>query len=503
MQFLWFVIFLVQCFLSINAKWVRDVDSKIIDEIKQNPSIAYLIQFHAPWCGHCRKFEPVYEEIAKEIYDLSSTVDEFKNIRIVRIDATVYTDVANRYDVRGYPTIKFVRGPQVFAYENERAKTAVLEFLRRVNGPALRWLPSIGKFNEIRREHDVFFLFVTTNHDENDNLFNQYKDIVNRYLSQTYFYATNVSIIQQTYFSKYKTDAKSQIFAIKNEGFYLYKPEDYNNNLDEFIIKEKVATFPQVASGNIHDLIVTKRIVIIYAFKDQHELVAQKQKRNELKTQMRAYVMKHISTLRDTFQFSWSNDLDLLSNIAVWTLDEPLIFLYDSVIHKYGIYPLSSMIDSNIQLEPILDYIIKNSTEIIQYSGDTWPKRIFRPFWELYRTIISMFIEAPFISMLIIGIPASVISLICYCLCCSSSDNSSNKSKNPKKKRKDGQITEQDEDEQQSLNEDEDDEYEERIVQVEPRFIEKFIKPPDARDIPTWPIMPDDSQKSISEKKRD
>jgi thioredoxin domain-containing protein 10 len=213
------------------------------------------------------------------VYDLSTTVDEFKNIRIVRVDATVYTDVANLYDVRGYPTIKFIRGLQIFSYDNERSKSAVIEFLRRVNGPALRWIPSIGKFNEIRREHDVFFLFVTTNHDENDNLFNQYNDVVNRFLSQTYFYATNISIIQQTYFSKYKTDAKSQIFAIKTEGFYLYKPEDYNNNLEEFIIKEKVATFPQVASGNIHDLIVTKRIVIIYAFKDQHEIVAQKQKR--------------------------------------------------------------------------------------------------------------------------------------------------------------------------------------------------------------------------------
>jgi hypothetical protein len=49
MEFIWFVIFLVEFFLSINAKWVRDVDSKIVDEIKQNPSIAYLIQFHAPW----------------------------------------------------------------------------------------------------------------------------------------------------------------------------------------------------------------------------------------------------------------------------------------------------------------------------------------------------------------------------------------------------------------------------------------------------------------------
>ena len=37
----------------------------------------------------------------------------------------------------------------------------------------------------------------------------------------------------------------------------------------------------------------------------------------ELKTQMRAYVMKHLSTYRDIYQFSWSNDLDLLSNIGM------------------------------------------------------------------------------------------------------------------------------------------------------------------------------------------
>ena len=161
------------------------------------------------------------------------------------------------------------------------------------------------------------------------------------------------------------------------------------------------------------------------------------------------------------------------------------------------------MIDSNIQLEPILDYIIKNHTDIIQYSGDTWPKRVFRPFWELYRTIISMFIEAPFISMLIIGIPAAVISLICYCLCCSSSESSSNKSKNLTKKGKNGQTNEQEQDEQQSIGEDDDEEYEERIVQIEPRFIKHIIKPADARDIPTWPIMTDDSQKPMIEKKRD
>ncbi|CAF4360835.1 unnamed protein product [Rotaria socialis] len=113
-----------------------------------------------------------------------------------------------------------------------------------------------------------------------------------------------------------------------------------------------------------------------------------------------------------------------------------------------------------------------------------------------------MFMEAPFVSLLIIGIPVSIISLICYCLCCSSSDNSSSKTKNSKKKRKNGQV-EPEEDEQNSGGEDDDEEYEERIVQVEPRFIENFVKPADARDIPTWPIMTDDSQKPMIEKKKD
>ena len=189
------------------------------------------------------------------------------------------------------------------------------------------------------------------------------------------------------------------------------------------------------------------------------------------------------------------------SLLAVWTLDEPLIFLYDSISHKYGIYPLASMIEQPIQIEPILDYIVKNSSEIIQYSGDTWPKRVFRPFWELYRTIIAMFTEAPFISLLIIGIPTVVISLICYCLCCAPSDNSSSQTKSSRKRRQNGQVEEQD---QGSMGEDEeDDEYEERIVQIEPKFIEKFVKPADARDIPTWPTELEENRKPLIEKKKD
>jgi hypothetical protein len=49
MLVIWYVILIARCLVGVNAKSVVDVDSSIIDEIKENPSVGYLIKFHAPW----------------------------------------------------------------------------------------------------------------------------------------------------------------------------------------------------------------------------------------------------------------------------------------------------------------------------------------------------------------------------------------------------------------------------------------------------------------------
>ena len=95
-----------------------------------------------------------------------------------------------------------------------------------------------------------------------------------------------------------------------------------------------------------------------------------------------------------------------------------MIFLYDTNQRKYGIYSLSSAINQNLPIEVSLDEIITNYPEIIQHTGNTWKKRLLRPFWEFYRTFLAMFIEAPLLSMFIIGLPSAILSIVCYCLCC-------------------------------------------------------------------------------------
>jgi thioredoxin-like negative regulator of GroEL len=75
--------------------FVYEMDDRIIEHSSKG---RWLITFYAPWCGHCKKLEPVIEEIG-EYY-------QGKSINIVKVDATRFSKAANHFDVRGYPTIK-------------------------------------------------------------------------------------------------------------------------------------------------------------------------------------------------------------------------------------------------------------------------------------------------------------------------------------------------------------------------------------------------------------
>lgn len=56
----------------------------------------YLVEFYAPWCGHCKTLEPEYKEAAATLRD--STGDR---VRLGKVDATVESTLASDYDVQG------------------------------------------------------------------------------------------------------------------------------------------------------------------------------------------------------------------------------------------------------------------------------------------------------------------------------------------------------------------------------------------------------------------
>ena len=59
-----------------------------------------LVQFYAPWCGHCRAIAGDYEWLAELYADAEDTL-------IVKVDADRQKMLANAHEIAGYPTIKF------------------------------------------------------------------------------------------------------------------------------------------------------------------------------------------------------------------------------------------------------------------------------------------------------------------------------------------------------------------------------------------------------------
>lgn len=58
----------------------------------------WLVEFYAPWCGHCKQLAPSYELAAKQLKGV---------VKLGAVDMTEHQSVGAPYDIKGFPTIKF------------------------------------------------------------------------------------------------------------------------------------------------------------------------------------------------------------------------------------------------------------------------------------------------------------------------------------------------------------------------------------------------------------
>ncbi|WCJ43032.1 Protein disulfide isomerase-like 2-2 [Euphorbia peplus] len=90
---------------------------------------AALVEFYAPWCGHCKKLAPEYEKLA-------ASFKKAKSVLIGKVDCDAHKSLCSKYDVSGYPTLKwFPKGTlEPKKYEGERTAEALAEFVNSEGG---------------------------------------------------------------------------------------------------------------------------------------------------------------------------------------------------------------------------------------------------------------------------------------------------------------------------------------------------------------------------------
>jgi len=111
-----------------------------------------LVEFYAPWCGHCKSLEPEYIEAAKKLVDLDS------DIKLGKVDATEQSELAEENKIRGYPTLKFYRDGKASDYNGGRSANEIVNWLLKKTGPAAKAVNSVADAKEFAASGNVVVL---------------------------------------------------------------------------------------------------------------------------------------------------------------------------------------------------------------------------------------------------------------------------------------------------------------------------------------------------------
>lgn len=149
------LLLLVQFWLGEAETFSVDGKVLVLDESNFDSAIAsfdhILVDFYAPWCGHCKRLSPELDAAAPVLATLKEP------IIIAKVDADKHTRLAKKYDVDAYPTILLFNHGVPTEYRGPRKADLLVRYLKKFSASDVSILDSDSAVNMFVEEAGTFF----------------------------------------------------------------------------------------------------------------------------------------------------------------------------------------------------------------------------------------------------------------------------------------------------------------------------------------------------------
>ncbi|KZP00087.1 hypothetical protein CALVIDRAFT_524999 [Calocera viscosa TUFC12733] len=113
-----------------------------------------LVEFFAPWCGHCQALAPHYEEAATQLKE--------SGIKLAKVDCVAQAELCQEWGVAGYPTLKVFRNGTASEYGGNRKTEGIVSYMLKQSLPAVTRVTEAMYDEFVKADRVVIVAFVAS-----------------------------------------------------------------------------------------------------------------------------------------------------------------------------------------------------------------------------------------------------------------------------------------------------------------------------------------------------
>jgi len=236
-------------------------DKNFEQAITENQFI--LVEFYAPWCGHCQSLEPEYAKAAKDLAERKSEV------KLAKIDATAQKESGTKFNIEGFPTLKFFKDGNPTEYNGPREAKGIVNWLEKKTGPPCQEITKEGELKEtLFKENAIAVGFFKDLDGDKAKVF---KEVASGYDDVNFFLVSKPEIMKE----HHQKDGSILVMKTFDEKEAHFADTLTKENLQKFVRRSTtplVTEFSQENAAKIFSSDIVKHFILLSSKEDaEHE----------------------------------------------------------------------------------------------------------------------------------------------------------------------------------------------------------------------------------------